>query len=288
MTPEKTDLEALLNKSLDAATDVTELADAAQFSVAHTYRLFEKSGHGSPMRVRRRLLLERSAWELIHTKRAVTEIAFDATYDSLEGFSRAFRAAYGISPSMYRRYAPSDFRLGLAGLHYAPVSTPIHRRQGNLSMTLLDLLLNEHFQNTNLILDVYEGLPDEQRDIVLPNTDPFPWEPDDLSVRQLVSRLCGFGEPWIHQLDDEPGSTNDGTLSSLRAQLVENDRRFRDLANKIQDEGSWDLTFVDSECEPPEVFNYGLVVTMQIVYTSHARVTVEHFLRRIGHPVTFV
>jgi len=288
MTPENTNLEALINQSLDTAVDVHELANAARFSVAHTYRLFERGGHGSPMRVRRRLLLERSAWELIHTSKAITEIAFDANYDSLEGFSRAFRAAYGISPSMYRRYSPSDFRLGLAGLHYAPVNSSTLRRQGTLSMTLLDLLLNEHFRNTNLILDAYEGLSDEQRNWVLANTNPFPWESDDLTVRELVSRLCGHGEPWIHQLDDEPASSNDGTLASLRAQLVENDRRFRDLAQKIQDEGSWDLTFVDSECEPPEVFNYGLIVTMQIVYTSHARVTVEHYLRRIGHPVTFV
>ncbi len=53
--------------------------------------------------MRRRLLLERAAWQLSSTRFPVTEIAFEANYNSLEAFTRAFRRAFGISPSLYRR-----------------------------------------------------------------------------------------------------------------------------------------------------------------------------------------
>lgn len=287
MTPEKEDLAKLIESSMDLETRPRDIADAAKFSVAQTYRLFGRSGHGSPMKVLRRLRLERSAWSLTHTDQAITEMAFDAGYESLEGFSRAFRAAYGVSPRDYRRYAPSDYRLGLGGLHFWPDAsrTP---RQGETTLTLLDLLLNEHIDHMNRALDAYDQLTEEQRNLVVPGVNPLPWEAPDLSIAEMFSRNCGFGEPWIHMLDEMPESRNDGTVPSLRKQLQENDRRFRALAKKVEQEGTWDLTFVDSECEPPQVFSYGSVIVMQLVYTSHGRVVLEQQLRRFERPITFV
>jgi len=277
----------LLVGTMDAPTDSRALADAACYSVAHTYRLFRRTGSGTPMATRRRLLLERAAYELTRTRRSATEIAFDSGYGSLEGFSRAFRTAYGVAPSQYRKLAPTDYRLTGSALHFVPAPSSLDRRQGAMTMNLLDLILDDHRRVMHRNLDLCERLPAETWDTVLPGTNPFPWMADDETLRDLMGRCCGFGEPWIHMLDDQPGTTHDGTVPSFRAQLDENHRRFRELVRRIESEGSWDLTFVDHECEPPEVFSYGSVVRMNLVYTSHARVTLEQHLNRLNVEVPF-
>lgn len=270
---------------LERATNVRELADTACFSVAQTYRVFERLGVGKPMAARRRLRLERAAYELLQTAKSATEIAFDAGFGSLEGFSRAFRSAYGISPSKYRRLAPSDHRLGNDGLHFIPHPSPIDRRQGAITMTLLDLIFDDHRTSVHGLLDKLETQPESTWNEVVQNSNAFPWMSDDETVRELASRNCGFGEPWIHLLDGKPATHDDGTVPSLRKKLDESHGRFKALVKRFEQEGSWDLTFVDGECDPPEVFSYGSVVLMEIVYVSHARVCLEQHLRKAGLPV---
>ena len=45
----------------------------------------------TPVAMRRRLLLERTAWQLSRTQLSVTDIGLHANYGSLEAFTRAFR-----------------------------------------------------------------------------------------------------------------------------------------------------------------------------------------------------
>jgi AraC-like DNA-binding protein len=94
------------------------------FSVDFTYqRVFRSVIGETPSRLRRRLLLERAAYELRATQISITTIAFDANYKSLEGFSRAFKSAYELSPTEYRR-ATSQIRFlpSFSGVHYDPDS----------------------------------------------------------------------------------------------------------------------------------------------------------------------
>ncbi|WP_223285937.1 helix-turn-helix domain-containing protein [Kocuria atrinae] len=49
------------------------------------------------MALRRRVVLEQAAWQLQRGK-TVTDAAFGAGYDSVEGFSRAFHRAFGHPP----------------------------------------------------------------------------------------------------------------------------------------------------------------------------------------------
>ncbi len=92
-----------LEANLDARPTVAELAAVAAFSPFHFHRVF-RALVGEPVSEHvRRLRLERAARHLATTRRSVTRIAFEAGYEALEPFSRAFRAAFGSSPSAFRR-----------------------------------------------------------------------------------------------------------------------------------------------------------------------------------------
>ena len=73
----------------------------------------------TPLELRRRLCLERAAWRLARDGTAVTEIAFDAGYETHEAFTRAFRAAFGTSPSGFRQRKHRRIELAATcGVHY--------------------------------------------------------------------------------------------------------------------------------------------------------------------------
>lgn len=95
--------------NLDRALDLETLAADAALSPFHFHRIFRGMVGETPLELTRRLRLERAAWTLATDGRPVTEVAFDAGYDTHEAFTRAFRAVYDTSPSGFRRRArPSD------------------------------------------------------------------------------------------------------------------------------------------------------------------------------------
>src|SRR5881628_348072 len=92
-----------IQNHLDASLALDELADVAHFSPYHFHRIFRGMIGESVWEHVRRLRLERAAQQLRTRRESVTEIAFDAGYETLESFSRAFRAAFGTPPSTFRR-----------------------------------------------------------------------------------------------------------------------------------------------------------------------------------------
>ncbi len=104
---------------LDGALDLHALAARACLSPFHFHRIFRGMVGETPLELSRRLRLERAAWQLIHTDRGVTEIAFGAGYETHEGFTRAFRAHYGTSPSGFRRRKCPRIQIAATcGVHY--------------------------------------------------------------------------------------------------------------------------------------------------------------------------
>jgi AraC family transcriptional regulator len=106
---------------LDEALDLETLASGACLSPFHFHRVFRGMVGETPVELIRRLRMERAAWQLIHTDRPVTAIAFDAGYETHEAFTRSFRAQYDASPSGFRRR--KNPRIGLAascGVHFDP------------------------------------------------------------------------------------------------------------------------------------------------------------------------
>ena len=112
-----TEIEAHIREKLT----VTALAERIHISKYHYQRLFREAVGESVMRyvTRRRMAL--AAAELAETDASVLEIALRYGYDSHDGFTRAFRAALGVTPADYRKYGlrPPDSRKEHHAMPYA-------------------------------------------------------------------------------------------------------------------------------------------------------------------------
>lgn len=106
---------------LDAELLLEDLARVACFSPYHFHRVF-RGMVGEPVAgYVRRLRLERAAHRLKREDQPVTDLAFEAGYESHEAFTRAFHALFGVAPTEYRaahRPAPES----PSGAHYDDLS----------------------------------------------------------------------------------------------------------------------------------------------------------------------
>jgi AraC family transcriptional regulator len=96
---------------LDGALDLDALAAIACFSPFHFHRVFKGMVGESVKQHVRRLRLERAAQRLKWSDEPVVTIAFEAGYETHEAFTRAFRAAFGRSPSEFRAASDPSLRI---------------------------------------------------------------------------------------------------------------------------------------------------------------------------------
>ena len=276
-------MDRTLLEGLSGTLRAEEIADRALVSRSEWYRRQAAAGVRAPMGVRARLRLERAAYRLVRTGSSVSEIGVEAGFAYTSAFSRAFARSYGLPPRAYRAKAPTEWRIPpLGGLHYAPSSNALSPRQGDPTMKLIQIWIADHVRATETLLSAAERLPEAELDAPTTTRSPFPWEEGSRTLRHLLNMCVRFAEPWIHMLDGQPESSRDGSPESRRAVLAENAARLNDLVQRIEAEGSWDMTFVDHECEPPETFSYGSVVLHILVYVAHARTELAMELRDRG------
>jgi AraC family transcriptional regulator len=96
-------LVSYIDQHLDEPLKLEELARRTCFSPYHLHRIFT-AFVGMPMgEYIRRQRLGRAVLQLNRTRLPVTHIAFEAGYDSLAAFSKAFHQAFGRRPSEVRR-----------------------------------------------------------------------------------------------------------------------------------------------------------------------------------------
>ncbi len=88
---------------LDEGIDLRDLADHVCLSRFHFHRVFQALLGETVGDLVRRLRLERAANRLRTTNTPITELAFEAGYATHEAFIRAFRSAFGYTPSSMRR-----------------------------------------------------------------------------------------------------------------------------------------------------------------------------------------
>lgn len=266
--------------NLDEGKPASSLARDAHHSRSHFFRLFRSLHDEPPAAMRRRLLLERAAWCLTHTRRPVTEIALDANYNSLEAFTRAFKKAFRISPSLYRRLAPVHYQLPApGGIHY-------FSPKGNQTMDLFDLFAGTDAYHTQRLLEHALPLTDEQLDRAIPTpVQVTPWEQPERSLRELLERLVFTKEVWVAALSG--GTMPEAPVApcpapKLLERFLQADGAFRQILSGVRNRDAWGDTFVDALCEPPETFTFGGVFAHVITFNTYRRLTALDALRRLG------
>ncbi len=111
-----------IQQQLDETLSLEDLARRACFSPYHFHRIFRGMLGESVKSHVRRLRMERAAMRLKLGSMGVTQIAFDAGYETHEAFTRAFKAQFGVSPS--------KFRSSRSPLHEFKVPSGVHFTEG--------------------------------------------------------------------------------------------------------------------------------------------------------------
>lgn len=113
-----------LHELLDTALDednrtLAKMAEGAFSSPFHFGREVSRRAGEPPVQMRRRVLLERAAWQL-GGGASVTQVAFAAGYESVDGFGRAFAKAFGSPPSAIADRSSSHWLPAPNGIHFHP------------------------------------------------------------------------------------------------------------------------------------------------------------------------
>src|SRR5690242_2133150 len=238
--------------------------------------------------MRRRLLLERAAWQLSRTQLSVTEIGLHANYGSLEAFTRAFRKAFRVSPSLYRRMGATYTHLHTSnGIHHH--SGKDDTKGVGRSMDLFDIFSGQESWHTRRLLNLAKTLNDEQLDRPLKNqVKVFPWNGPDQSLRQILDRMVQTKEVWAAALIGSSmplmndASEEHRTPSTILARIEKADAAFHSVLTDVRNRSAWEDTFVDALCEPPETFTFGGMFAHVITFNAHRRMLAIDALRRLG------
>ncbi len=252
------------------------------------FRLFQALIEESPGAMRRRLLLERAAWQLGSTRHSVTDIALDANYGSLEAFTRAFRRAFGISPSLYRRSGSARIHLPAPNkFHFLPENPGLKGASRN--MDLFDLFAGTDSWYTRRLLQEAAALSDEQLDREVNGAAKIMgWDKPDRSLREILERIIQTKEVWtaaitagdMPALDGRP--PEERTPVALLARFERADAEFHRVLGDIRDRGAWGDTFVDALCEPAEKFTYGGMFADVITFNTWRRMTALDAFHQLG------
>ncbi|HEY3296761.1 MAG TPA: AraC family transcriptional regulator [bacterium] len=109
-----------IQNHLDEAVSLDDLASIANFSPFHFHRVFRGMLGEGVMEHCRRLRLERAAQRLKQSEEQVTAIAFEAGYETLDAFIRAFRMRFGMPPTEFRKDCAAKIQSLPSGIGYHP------------------------------------------------------------------------------------------------------------------------------------------------------------------------
>jgi AraC family transcriptional regulator len=283
-------LSAIVANSLDSRAKTQDLARQAYKSRTQFHRLFRAVVDETPAAMRRRLLLERAAYQLSHTGMSVTDIALDANYGSLEAFTRAFRKAFRTSPSLYRRMRLSHFHLPASNnIHFVAPGLPTtgSTAKGGY-MDLFDRFAGNDSWHTRRLLEYASSLTDEQLDRTLPTVvELLPWRESNRTLRQLLENIVFTKEVWTAALSGADMDVS-GTPKSQRSpqamlqRLDKTDAELHRILSDVRTRSAWDDTFVDALCEPAETFTFGGVFAHIMTFNAHRRLMALDALRQLG------
>ncbi|GAA1937952.1 helix-turn-helix domain-containing protein [Nocardioides hwasunensis] len=274
-----------LRELLDAVLDedhatLTDMASGAFSSPHHFNRRVRRESGEPPVAMRRRVMLERAAWRIAGGD-SVTAAAFEAGYESVEGFARAYARAYGHPPS-----TPADDHWLPApnGIHFHPPMSLWVTSSEQAMNPITEHLVRHDLDDTRHLLDLARDVPETAYESsVVPGLAVLGFDGPDESLAQLLEHLVASKEVWLAAIDGEDLPA--GGDRSAAALLERHDAvaprwlaRVRDLDSR----GAWDDRLVDALCDPPESFVMGSVFAHVVTYAAARRQVARHALRHHG------
>ena len=94
-------MQDYIARHLDTDITMADLANVSHYSPWYSYRLFVDLLHMTPAVYIRRLRLSASALRLRDEKVKIIDVAFDAGFESVDGYQRAFYKEFGCNPHEY-------------------------------------------------------------------------------------------------------------------------------------------------------------------------------------------
>ncbi|MCW2797869.1 helix-turn-helix domain-containing protein [Nocardioides sp.] len=290
-----------LRELLDAVLDednrtLDDMAGDAYSSPYHFNRQLSRGAGEPPVSMRRRVMLERAAWQLRRSA-SVTDVAFAAGYESVEGFSRAFSRGFGHPPSTVQagKGGTSHWLPAPNGIHFhPPTSLWIDSRAegtGQPTSEVTALLVHHDIDDTRELLELAAKLTDEDyRRVQLPGNVVLSWDGPEESLAAVLEHLVWTLEVWVASIEgaDTPARASDGTGDDPAALLTRHDEaapRWLAIVRDIERRGAWNDRIVDALCEPPESFVLSSVVAHVLTFSAHRRQLVRQLLRAQGHEV---
>ena len=230
-------IDLVLDSLDEPARTARALADRAHFSRDHLDRLLAAATGESPVALRRRLLLERAAWQLRTGAATPSEAAAAAGYGSLAAFSRAFARAYGVPPSAFAASGARSQLEAPNGIHFHPPAgllvpgAPAPRRRTDLT----DRLVTHHLDRVReLLRRPRRCRPRRWSARCGPGLVVVWFEGEEASAALMAERLVFTLEVWVAAISGEPhpGAARGRDLpAAVRARRA----RFARLAARIRD-----------------------------------------------------
>lgn len=129
----------LIESNLGGMLSLNDIADQLQVTPFHLARAFSEATGQPLMRYVWRRRLTQAAQALAYGQASVLTIALDAGYAAPEAFTRAFRAAFGLTPSALRR------NRRIADLILTPPQTPRTAMPNLLTPPLVQIMSRRRF-----------------------------------------------------------------------------------------------------------------------------------------------
>lgn len=107
--------------NLDTDITMADLARVSMYSPWYSYRLFVNLLHMTPAVYIRRLRLSKSALRLRDEKVKIVDIAYDAGFESVDGYQRAFYREFGCNPYEYSTCPMPIYLFKPYGVKYAKI-----------------------------------------------------------------------------------------------------------------------------------------------------------------------
>ncbi|TYL51310.1 helix-turn-helix domain-containing protein [Nocardioides sp. BGMRC 2183] len=283
-----------LRELLDAVLDeenrsLAAMADGAFASPYHFARTLSRDAGEAPVAMRRRVMLERAAWQL-RTGSTVTDAAWAAGYSSVEGFSRAFARAFGHPPSAVTERpgppsGPGHWLPAPNGIHFhPPTSLWVHAEEQQMN-PLTEQLVEHDLDDTRDLLVLAKGLPDaDLRAVRLPENTVTSWEGAEESIHDVLEHHIFTKEIWMAAIEgtDHPDRDSDAGAVALLARHDAVAPRWLATVRDIERRGAWDDRLIDALCDPPESFVLSSVVAHVLTYAAHRRQLARHLLGTAG------